>query len=281
VIGGGVVGVELAQAWASLGARVALVESLPRLLAREEPFAGEQVADALRERGVDVRVEATVTAVERTDDGFRLTLDDGDKLAGARLLVAVGRRPLTDDLGLEALGLEAGRTIRVDDQMRVPGHPWLYAIGDVNGRALLTHMGKYQARIAADTILGREARATEDGPGAPRVVFTDPQVAAVGLTLAGALERGIEARAVDQAMAASAGASFYGRGAPGTARIVIDEAEQVLVGATFTGPGVAEFLHAATIAIVGRVPLERLGHAVPSFPTRSEVWLKLLEKYGL
>ncbi len=281
VIGGGVVGVELAQAWASLGARVALIESLPRLLAREEPFAGEQVADALRERGVDVRVEATVTGVERTGDGFRLTLEGGDSLAGQRLLVAVGRRPLTDDLGLERLGLEPGRPIRVDDQMRVPGHPWLYAIGDVNGRALLTHMGKYQARIAADTILGREARATEDGPGAPRVVFTDPQVAAVGLTLAGAIEQGIEARAVDQAMAASAGASFYGRGAPGTARIVIDEVEQVLVGATFTGPGVAEFLHAATIAVVGRVPLERLGHAVPSFPTRSEVWLKLLEKYGL
>ncbi len=279
VVGGGVVGVELAQAWASLGARVALVESLPRLLAREEPFAGEQVADALRERGVDVRVEVTATAVERTGEGFRLTLEGGDTLAAQRLLVAVGRRPLSDDLGLEALGLEPGRTIPVDDRMRVPGHPWLYAIGDVNGRALLTHMGKYQARIAADTILGREARATEDGPGAPRVVFTDPQVAAVGLTFAQALEHGIAARALDQAMAASAGASFYGRGAPGTARIVVDEAEQVLVGATFTGPGVAEFLHAATIAIVGRVPLERLAHAVPSFPTRSEVWLKLLEAY--
>ena len=278
VIGGGVVGVELAQAWASLGSRVALVESLPRLLAREEPFAGEQVADALRERGVDVRVDATATAVERTADGFRLTLEGGDTLAARRLLVAVGRRPLTDDLGVEALGLEPGRPIRVDDQMRVPGHAWLYAIGDVNGRALLTHMGKYQARIAADTILGGAVRATEDGPGAPRVVFTDPQVAAVGLTLAGALEQGIEARALDQAMAASAGASFYGRGAPGTARIVVDQAEHVLVGATFTGPGVAELLHAATIAIVGRVPLERLWHAVPAFPTRSEVWLKLLEK---
>jgi pyruvate/2-oxoglutarate dehydrogenase complex dihydrolipoamide dehydrogenase (E3) component len=281
VIGGGVVGVELAQAWASLGTRVALVESLPRLLSREEPFAGEQVADALRERGVDVRLEVAARAVERTAGGFRLSLAGGDSLAAQRLLVAIGRRPLTDDLGLEALGLAPGESIRVDDQMRVPGHPWLFAVGDVNGRALLTHMAKYQARIVADVILGREARATEDGPGAPRVVFTDPHVAAVGLTLAGALEQGIAARAVDQAMAASAGASFYGRNAVGTARIVVDEAEQVLVGATFTGPGVAEFLHAATIAIVGRVPLERLWHAVPSFPTRSEVWLKLLESYGL
>ncbi|MEA2355496.1 MAG: hypothetical protein QOD61_1625 [Solirubrobacteraceae bacterium] len=281
VIGGGVVGVELAQAWASLGTRVALIEALPRLLAREEPFAGEQVADALRGRGVDVRVEARATGAERTPDGFRLTLEDGSALEAEQVLVAVGRRPLTENLGLEPYGVEAGRSIGVDDQMRVSGHPWLYAIGDVNGRSLLTHMGKYQGRIAADAILGREVRATEDGPGAPRVVFTDPHVAAVGLTLAAALERGIEARAVDHPMAAIAGASFYGRNAPGTARIVVDEAERVLVGATFTGGGVAEFLHAATIAVVGRVPLDRLWHAVPSFPTRSEVWLRLLEKYGL
>jgi dihydrolipoamide dehydrogenase len=281
VIGGGVVGVELAQAWASLGARVTLLEALPRLLAREEPFAGEQVAAALGERGVDVRVEVKASGVQRTDDGFSVTLSGGELIDAEQLLVAVGRRPLTDDLGLEELGLQAGKSIVVDDQMRVPSHSWLYAVGDVNGRSLLTHMGKYQARIAADAIRGRDVRATEDGPGAPRVVFTDPHVAAVGLTLAAALERGIEARAVDHNMAASAGASFYGRNAPGTARIVIDEVEQVLVGATFTGPGIAEFLHAATIAIVGRVPLERLWHAVPSFPTRSEVWLKLLEKYGL
>jgi dihydrolipoamide dehydrogenase len=280
VIGGGVVGVELAQAWASLGARVTLIEALPGLLAREEPFAGKQVADALRGRGVDVRVEAKATKAERTPGGFRLTLEDGAALEAEQVLVAVGRRPLTENLGLEPYGVEAGQSIGVDDQMRVSRHSWLYAIGDVNGRSLLTHMGKYQGRIAADTILGREVRATEDGPGAPRVVFTDPHVAAVGLTLAAALERGIAARAVDHPMAATAGASFYGRNAPGTARIVVDETERVLVGATFTGAGVAEFLHAATIAVVGRVPLERLWHAVPSFPTRSEVWLRLLEKYG-
>ncbi len=281
VIGGGVVGVELAQAWSSLGSRVTLLEALPRLLAREEPFAGEQVEAALRERGVDVRVDVKATAVERTPSGLKVTLEDGAVIEAQRLLVAVGRRPLTDDLGVEAFGLEPGRPIGVNDHMRVRGHRWLYAVGDVNGRSLLTHMGKYQGRIAADVILGREAQATEDGPGAPRVVFTDPHVAAVGLTLAAAIEQGIEARAVDHPMAASAGASFYGRNAAGTARLVIDETEQLIVGATFTGPGVAEFLHAATIAVVGRVPLARLWHAVPAFPTRSEVWLKLLEKYGL
>jgi dihydrolipoamide dehydrogenase len=281
ILGGGVVGVELAQAWASLGARVVLVEALPRLLAREEPFAGEQVAGALRERGVEIHLGAKATAVARDATGFTLTLEDGGELAGQQLLVAVGRRPLTDEIGIEAYGPEAGKTIEVDDRMRVPGHNWLFAIGDVNGRALLTHMGKYQARAAADVILGGDARVTQDGPRSPRVVYSDPQVAAVGLTLAGALDAGLQARAVDVDTSSTPGASFYGRGTPGTARIVVDEDRGVIVGATFTGFEVAEFIHAATIAIVGEVPLDRLWHAIPAFPTRSELWLKLLESYGL
>jgi pyruvate/2-oxoglutarate dehydrogenase complex dihydrolipoamide dehydrogenase (E3) component len=281
ILGGGVVGVELAQAWASLGSRVVLVEALPRLLAREEPFAGEQVAVALRERGVEIHLGTKATAVARDRAGFTLTLEDGTELVAAELLVAVGRRPLTERIGIEAYGLEPGKTIDVDDQMRVAGHDWLFAIGDVNGRALLTHMGKYQARAAADVILGRDARVTADGPRSPRVVYTDPQVAAVGLTLAGALDEGLEARAVDVDTSSTAGASFNGRNTPGTARIVIDEPRRVIVGATFTGFEVAEFIHAATIAVVGEVPLDRLWHAIPAFPTRSEVWLKLLEAYGL
>jgi dihydrolipoamide dehydrogenase len=280
VLGGGVAGVELAQAWSSLGARVAIVEALPRLLAREEPFAGELVADALRERGVEVRVGVAAASVERTASGYTLTLEDGERLDGERLLVAVGRRPLTDELGIEAFGFESGKPIAVDDRMHAAGN-WLYAIGDANGRALLTHVGKYQGRIAADAILGRDGRATGDGADAPRVIFTDPQIAAVGLTLELARERGIEARAVDVETEGNAGGSFIGRGAAGTSRIVVDEARQVLVGATFAGPEVADFLHAATIAVIGEVPLERLRHAVPSFPTRSEVWLYLLEAYGL
>jgi dihydrolipoamide dehydrogenase len=281
ILGGGVVGVELAQAWSRLGARVVLVEALPRLLAREEPFAGEQVADALREHGVEIHVGVKATAVSRDGAGFTLTLEDGSELLGDELLVAVGRRPLTDDIGIDAFGLEPGKTIDVDDQMRVAGYDWLFAIGDVNGRALLTHMGKYQARAAADVIFGRDAHVTEDGARSPRVVYTDPQVAAVGLTLSGALDAGIQARAVDVETSGSAGASFYGRGTPGTARIVVDTDRGVIVGATFTGFEVAEFIHAATIAIVGEVPLERLWHAIPAFPTRSELWLKLLEGYGL
>jgi dihydrolipoamide dehydrogenase len=165
--------------------------------------------------------------------------------------------------------------------MRVPGRDWLYAVGDVNGRALLTHMGKYQARVAADVILGSEARVRGGDAGVPRVVFTEPQVAAVGLTLAGAHERGLPVRAVDAPTEATAGGSFHGRDAPGTSRLVVDEERRVLVGATFTGVDVAEWLHAATIAVTAEVPLELLWHAVPAFPSRSEVWLRLLEKYGL
>ncbi|MDP8910625.1 MAG: NAD(P)/FAD-dependent oxidoreductase [Actinomycetota bacterium] len=283
VLGGGVVGVELAQAWSSLGSQVTLIEALPRLLGREEPFAAEEVQTALSERGVDVRTGARAVAVARNGSAVTVELEDGGAVAADELLVAVGRRPATRDIGLEALGLEPGRSLEVDATLRVRGFDWLYAIGDVNGRSLLTHMGKYQARVAADVITGREALLDTRAHGmlAPRVVFTDPQVAAVGYTLESAKEAGLNVREVDQPTSANAGGSFYGRGAPGTARLVVDAERQVIIGATFTGAEVAEFLHAATIAIVGEVPLERLWHAVPSFPTRSEVWLRLLEAYGL
>jgi pyruvate/2-oxoglutarate dehydrogenase complex dihydrolipoamide dehydrogenase (E3) component len=280
ILGGGVVGCELAQAWSSLGSQVALVEGLPRLLSREEPFAGEQVSDTLRDRGVDVRVGIRAAAVARDAEGrFELTLDDESVLRSDELLVAVGRRPHTEDLGLETIDLEPGATIRVDDRMRVPGRDWLYAVGDVNGRALLTHAGKYQARIASDVIMNRDRRASWDGAITPRVIFTEPQVAAVGHTLQSALEAGVDARAVDAELGATAGASFIGKGAPGTARIVVDDQRRVIVGATFTGIDVAESLHAATIAMVGEVPLQRIAHAIPCFPTRTEVWLKLLREY--
>ena len=281
VLGGGVVGVELAQVYASLGASVALVESADRLIAREEEFASEQVAEGLRGRGVDVRLGTEATGAARTERKVRLELAGGERLEGDELLVAIGRRPRTEGIGLEPFGVEPGKPLEVDDRLRVPGRDWLYAVGDVNGRAQLTHAGKYQARAAADVILGRDAAATTDGPVSPRVVFTDPAVAAVGHTLASAGEAGLDVRVVDYPTAGVAGASFHGRNAPGTSRLVVDARRRVLAGATFTGPEVGELLHAATIAVVGEVPLERLWHAIPAFPTRSEVWLRLLEKYGL
>jgi pyruvate/2-oxoglutarate dehydrogenase complex dihydrolipoamide dehydrogenase (E3) component len=260
---------------------VAVVEALPRLISREEEFASEQVADALRQAGVELHLGARATSVSRAERQVRLQLESGKALVGDELLAAVGRRPHTDDLGLETVGLAPGRPVEVDDRMRAQGSEWLFAVGDVNGRVQLTHAGKYQARVAADVILGRDARATADGALSPRVIFTDPSVAAVGHTLASAREAGLDVRAVDHPTAAVAGASFHGRNAPGLARLVVDEERRVLAGATFTGPDVAELLHGATVAVVGEVPLERLWHAIPSFPTRSEVWLRLLEKYGL
>ncbi|MGZ6674406.1 MAG: dihydrolipoyl dehydrogenase family protein, partial [Solirubrobacteraceae bacterium] len=281
VLGGGTVGVEMADAFASFGSRVTVIEAGPRVLAREEPFAGEEVCAAFADAGIEVRADTRATAVARANGRVTVELDDGSSVSGDEILVAVGRRIQSAELGLDDLGVEPGRPIEVDDRLRVPGHEWLYVIGDANGRALLTHMGKYQGRIAADCILGRDVPLRSDGALSPRVTFTDPQVAAVGHTLASAQEAGIDARAVDVPTGANAGGSFVGPGAPGTARIVVDEDRRVIVGATFTGPEIAEALHAATIAVIGEVSLDDLWHAVPCFPTRSELWLKLLEEYGM
>jgi pyruvate/2-oxoglutarate dehydrogenase complex dihydrolipoamide dehydrogenase (E3) component len=282
ILGGGVVGVEMACAYASLGARVTIVEGSERLIAHEEPFASEQVREALEAQGVQIALGVPVASARRSSDGeATLVLRDGRELSGEELLVAMGRRPNSDGLGLESLGFEAGKPVTVQDSMRTAEHEWLYATGDVNGRTLLTHMGKYQARVAVAHILRRPLPLLSDGLRSPRVIFTEPQVAAVGHTLASAREAGLNARAVDVPTSANAGASFVGHEAPGTCRLVIDEDRGTIAGATFTGVEMAESLHAATIAVVGEVPLERLWHAVPCFPTRSEVWLKLLEELGM
>lgn len=287
VLGGGVVGAEMAQAYSSLGSQVTLVEGGPHILSKEEPWAGEQVQDALRGNGVDVRVQAKVARVERPQEGGEVTLhfDDGSSVAGDELLVAVGRTIRTDRLALETIGVEAGEHgyLTVDDQMRVEGKDWLWAVGDVNGRALLTHMGKHQARVVGDLILGKEARLWErgDGKGSPRVTFTEPQVAAVGLTKAAAEESGIDVQVVQVGTSANAGGSFWGRDATGTAQLVIDRGRSVVVGATFTGAEVQDMLQAATFAVVGELTLDTLWHGIAPFPTRSEIWLNLLQEAGL
>ena len=291
VMGGGAVGLEMAQAMRRLGSQqVTVVEATAGLLPREEPFAGEQVAAALRAEGIEVLLGAPLARVDRAagDGPVTAITADGRELVADEILVAAGRTPATGDLGLETVGLTPGRYLAVDDRLRVAGveGEWLYAVGDCNGLALLTHIGKYQARIAADVVLGRQVsgaavrdRASRDV--VPRVTFTDPQVSAVGLTLAQAIDRGLPVRAVDHGTGDVAGAATLGRGVSGTSRIVVDTERGVLVGATFTGPATQELLHSATVAIAGAVPLEQLWHAVPSFPTLSEVWLRLLEAYGL
>lgn len=284
VLGGGPVGTELALAWATLGTRVTLVEGAERLLGREEPFAGEEVAASLRDRhGVDVRTGALAQRVSAGGPGVLVDLDDGSRVEAEQILVAVGRAPRSAGIGLESIGLEPGEGgfLETDDRLRVGDRDWLYAIGDLNGRSLLTHMGKYQAWVAAENIAGRRAEAVAEGLGSPRVTFTDPQVAAAGMTLAQAEEAGLDARSIDVPTDGTAGASFYGKGTGGTSRLVVDESRRTIAGATFTGFETADFVHAATIAIVGEVPLDRLRHAIAPFPARSEIWLKLIEAYGL
>jgi pyruvate/2-oxoglutarate dehydrogenase complex dihydrolipoamide dehydrogenase (E3) component len=278
VLGGGAIGAEMAQAFRRLGAaEVTVLEGADRLLSREETFAGEELAEAFAAEGITVRTGVEIVRVRR-NGGVTATLSDGSTVTGDEILVAVGRRPATGDLGLETVGLTPGKPVDVGDDLRVPGSPWLYAVGDCNGRSLLTHMGKYQGRLAADAIAGKTVR---DHGITPRVTFTDPQVCAVGLTEDAARAAGHDVRCVQVPTGAVAGAWVQGDGYAGTSKLVVDEGRRVLLGATFTGPAVQELLHSATVAIAGEVTLDRLWHAVPSFPTVSEVWLRLLEEYGL
>jgi dihydrolipoamide dehydrogenase len=283
VMGGGVVGAEMTQAYCALGSRVTLIEGEHHLLPREEVFACEQVTEAFEEQGVDVRSGQKATGVHREGDQICVTLEDGSTATADQLLVAVGRTPQTEGLGLDLVGVEPEKYVEVDAHYRVPGHDWLYVIGDLNGRAPFTHMAKYQAAIAADHLVGKDIVLEHgaDGPLAPRVIFTDPQVAAVGHTTHTAKKAGLDVRVVDVPTSGNAGGSFYGRNARGTSRFLVDEQRGVLVGATITGSEVADFIHAATIAVVGEVPLTRLRHAIPAFPTRSEIWLYFFNELGI
>jgi dihydrolipoamide dehydrogenase len=298
VIGGGVVAVEMATALSDLGTRVTVLVRGDRLLPRMEPFAGEAVAEGLARLGVDVRLRTHATHVTRDNEGVHLDLDDGTRVAAEEVLVATGRRARTVDVGLDTVGLEPGASVEVDGTGCAVGVEggWLYAAGDVTGRTATTHQGKYDARVIGDVVAHRfgglaadvdsaepwsRFRATADAGAVPQVVFTRPEVASVGLTEAAALAAGRSVRSVQVPLSSVAGATVLGDDVDGIAAIVVDTARHLIVGATFVGPGVAELLHAATIAIVGEVPLPRLWHAVPAYPTLSEVWLRLLEAYGL
>ena len=291
VVGGGVVATEMATAWQALGSRVTLLVRGKGLLNRMEPFAGELIAKALTEAGVDLRTGTSLASVTRENGTVVAVTDTGDRLEADEILFATGRTPRTGDIGLDTVGLKPGSWLPVDDSLRVEGSDWLYAVGDVNHRALLTHQGKYQARIAGAAIAARASgvpilesdpwgahAATADHDAVPQVVFTDPEAASVGLTLAEAEQAGHRVRAVDVPIAV-AGSSLYGDGYKGRARMVVDLEDEIVRGVTFVGPGVGEMIHSATIAVAGRVPISRLWHAVPSYPTISEVWLRLLETY--
>ncbi|MFH9470508.1 dihydrolipoyl dehydrogenase family protein [Streptomyces clavifer] len=294
VVGGGVVGVEMATVWQGLGAEVTMLIRGKGLLPKMEPFAGELVAEALTEAGATILTEVSATAVSRAgnDGPVTVELDNGERLETDEILFATGRAPRTDDLGLDTVGLEPGSWLTVDDSCLVEDSDWLYAVGDVNHRALLTHQGKYQARIAGAAIAARAQdaslletgrwgahAATADHAAVPQVVFTDPEASSVGLTLAEAEAAGHRVRAVDYDMASVAGSGLYAQGYRGRARMVVDLDREVVLGVTFVGPGIGELLHSATVAVAGEVPIERLWHAVPAYPTISEVWLRLLESF--
>ncbi|RXZ46082.1 dihydrolipoyl dehydrogenase family protein [Agromyces binzhouensis] len=298
IIGGGVVAVEMATAYAGLGSKVTMLVR-HGLLGSLEPFAAEAVGEGLADLGVEVRFGASARRVERNaSNEVVLELDDGSTLTADEVLVATGRRPRTAGIGLETAGLRPGSPIEVDDTLAatavpaVDGSPWLYAAGDVVGRAEFTHQGKYQARAAGDVIgaraLGRPVdagrygvhAATADHTAVPSVVFSDPEVGSVGLTSAQAADRGLSVRTPEVPFSSVSGAGILADDYRGRARLVIDADRDVVVGATFVGQGVSELVQQATIAIVGEVPVSRLWHAVPAFPTLSEVWLRLLEADG-
>lgn len=299
VIGGGVVASEMATAFAALGSSVTMLVR-DGVLPLAEPFAGERVTESLREAGVSVLLGAEAGTVKRDGDGtVHITLTTGEGVEADEVLVAIGRAPNTQDIGLGTVGLTPGAWLTVDDTLRVvgadgapPADGWLYAAGDVNRRVLLTHQGKYQARAVGDVIVARaKGEAVDDSPwgrhvataderAVPQVVFTEPEIASVGLTAAAAEAAGFRIRVVDHDLGAVAGSALHADGYQGHARMVVDEDRKVIIGFTLVGPDVAELLHAATIAVVGEVPLDRLWHAVPAFPTVSEVWLRLLEAYG-
>ncbi len=302
IIGGGVVACESATWLRGLGAEeVTLLESAPVLMARQEPFASEMVARRFQQLGITVLTSTLIDQVERESPAGRgeghvhggpVTIHVGNRRISAdEVVVAAGRTPASSDLGLDTVGIDTNANhgfVAVDDHLNVVGvaGEWLYAIGDLCGRALLTHMGKYQGRIAGDVIAARaEGRTLEglrfrdvaDHDMVPAVVFSDPQIASVGLTEAAARQRGIDVEVLDFDMGAVAGAALLREGYEGHARLVVDRSTETLVGATFVGYDVAELLHSATTAIVGKVPLDTLWHVVPSYPTISEVWLRLLE----
>ncbi|MGO8699472.1 MAG: dihydrolipoyl dehydrogenase family protein [Limisphaerales bacterium] len=299
ILGGGVVACEMATAWKQLGTEeVTVIQRHGRLLPKWESFAGELLRVRFEQRGIVVLTDTTVLQVDRQRGGVaRIALSSGQTIFADEVLVATGRGPRTGELGLETVGLKPGSWLEVDDTMRVKGvtGDWLYAAGDVNHRALLTHMGKYQARVCGDVIAARakgkpeasapapwaKYSATADTCAVPQVVFSDPEVAAVGLTEGEAKARGINARVVDYDIGNVVGAALYADGYKGHARMVVDQTRGVMVGMTLIGPSVGELIHAATIAIVGAVPLSRLWHAVPAYPTISEIWLRLLEALGL
>ena len=275
ILGGGPVGVELGQLMRRFGARVTIVEHGERLLSREGPAVGELIAQSLRDEGLEIRLGAKATAVERRDGERMVRLDDGDQVSGRELLVATGRAPRVHGIGLESIGIDPDPGgLEVDERCRAAEGVW--AIGDVTGVMALTHVGMYQGRITAQDIAGGQPRA--DYAAIPRVVFSDPEVAAVGLTEQQAREDGIEVATARVALAeAIARPSTYEENPRGDLGLIADNQRQVLIGAWAVAPMASEWIHYAALAIKTQTPLAVLRDTVAQFPTFTEAYLNGLE----
>jgi pyruvate/2-oxoglutarate dehydrogenase complex dihydrolipoamide dehydrogenase (E3) component len=294
IIGGGVAGCEMATAFLSYGSKVTILSKTSSLLPKFEPEAGKRVAAALTAKGAKVILGNSVKSFEKTTNGFNAVLSTGHTISGTTVLISAGRQPRTHGIGLETVGVDPSK-LKVDDSLCVTAANgrWLYAVGDINNRNPLTHMGSYQARAAALTILAKAQNnadvkleawnkytATADHETCTQVIFTDPNVALVGLTVTEAKKRGISVKEVAVPFMFPGAWVHAERNYDGWAQWVIDIDRNVLVGATFIGREAAELLHASTVAIVGKVPIDRLWHAVPSFPTMSEIYVLLLTTSG-
>jgi pyruvate/2-oxoglutarate dehydrogenase complex dihydrolipoamide dehydrogenase (E3) component len=265
VLGGGAVGIELAQMFARYGAAVTVVEAADRILAPEEPEASEVVAEALGEDGITVRTAAKAVQVSREGTTTTVRLEDGTSVSGSELLVSVGRRARVAELGVDSVGLDPdARALEVDERMRAGERLW--AVGDVTGVGNFTHMAMYQATIAIRDILGTPGPAA-DYTGLARVTFTDPEVGSVGLTERAAREEGRAVRVGTSQVSSSARGWIHGPGNKGVIKLVADDAAGVLVGATSAGPWGGEVLSMLTLAVHARVPVETLRAMIYAYPT--------------
>ena len=270
VLGGGPVGVELAQMLARFGARTTLVEAAPRLLARETAPVGDLLAELLADDGIDVRLGTKASRAEAAGAGVRVHLAAGDAVEAERLVIAVGRRPRTEGLGLESVGIAVADdgSIPVDAHCRAGVGVW--AVGDVTGVAPFTHVASYQARIAVDAMLGRPREA--DYRAVPRVVFTDPEVAAVGETPEQARERGVDVGVAGGSLSNLDRTQTYGRELQGAYGVVADRGAGTALGAWAVGPLASEWIHPIALAILVRMPLGVLSESMAQFPSFAEAW---------
>ncbi|OUZ06652.1 pyridine nucleotide-disulfide oxidoreductase [Aeromicrobium sp. PE09-221] len=263
VIGGGAIGLELAQAYARFGTAVTILEVADRILAVEEPESSDALCEALQSEGITVRESVSIDRVDHGEDGFTISLS-ADEVRAERLLVATGRRARIHDLGLEELGVDtSAKTLTVDDEMALG--PGLWAIGDIAGRGQFTHVSMYQAARVGDVLLGRDP-----GPydtSLPRVTFTDPEIGAVGLTESQARGQGIDVRSSNTEIPASSRGFIHGPGNDGFLKLVVDAERDVLVGATSAGPSGGETLSLLALAVRAEVPLDVLRNMIYPYPT--------------